>query len=179
MDPGDIIDRLVSQMAWAFSDEGIDPDYIRAIYSALEKQVNNWARDKYYSDYNADEHRGHQFIIMQVKSKYCNEFNPVIVPRKSYAKKQKSLIGKYALIQFLEENKRGALMRLFAWGEIVEVEDSRPIKLYVKISSDPEFAEVHPGLIVEVDVDRVLKLTKKSIQFVPGKVLNQADGDVI
>lgn len=166
---GRTLEAWTDQLDWGFTQKEIDPDYLRAVYEGLERQVINDTEGVLVSTYNGINN-DHHYLIVSIKSKSSDLCFPLIKPKKLIGGKRGSIVGKKALVQLYEESGDGTLQRLFAWGEIEEVENPKSPKLMIRVLSDPIFAEMHNGLLVEVVEDQILDLADEPRKFAHSSV---------
>ena len=159
------VSDLASDFERAISGPRINPYWLRAIYTSLEKRIAGKNKRKYFRSFNRC--RKNNFFLTEKVLKGMRSGVPQFVHRKVADRSLKNLVGEDVLIQLFNKTGRGKVQRLFAFAEVLQREPGDdPDTVWVKISNRANCAENCKGLTMEIQSWDVLRINAKPSAFV-------------
>lgn len=163
-----VVSDMAAEFKRAISGPKINPNWLRAIYSGLEKRSAGKNRSEFYSSFNRC--RKNDFFITEKSLEGAKTGVPQFVQRKAANGSRNRLVGKPVLVQFWYRDNRGKVERCFAYADVLKPElgdDKRTV--WVKISNRKGCAERCAGLTMELRRWDVLTVKAAPSPFVAKK----------
>jgi hypothetical protein len=168
IDPQDSVNK-VSKLATEFHNAitapKINPRQLRIIYAELEALCQGRDITEFFRYFNRCRKRNDYFVTEALLNGKKLAL-PLFAQRKVTNHSTKKLAGQNVLVQFLERNRDGKIVRLFAHGE-VEPPDfgDDPKTAWVRISDKPSHAEEYLGTCEPLSKFNVLTIGTQPARF--------------